>query len=527
VGAYRLSDIISAFWRRLWILLLTAGLIGPLALAIAYFLPPKFQSTATVLVESQQVALATSTVTVAAAERLQVIQQRLMTRENLLDLIAKYNLYAERTDLSLTEKVELVRSDTSFNTIPVPGAPRGTASVLAFTITFTSAKSSLTAQVASELVTKILEANAKARTDRASETLGYFDQEVKRLSDALGVVEAGITRFKNENEKALPESLAFRRQELSNIKTRMATRDNTRLGYTDQKQALEDALRTGQIGALSGQPLSREEQDLLALRNQLVQSQATLAESHPTIIALKARIAALEKVVAPSNDNASAQASLAVQRTQQQITLLERQIALLDEQQQADATYQKELEASIAATPQVEITLNALLRKQTQLQQEYDIAVNKRNAASEGERLEVNQQAERFELVEPPQVPERPVSPNRPLIAAGGIAGSVMLGLGLMALFELLNTSIRTAHALEYRTGLRPVVTIPYVMTRSERLRRRLRWGGFVLLFLVAIPAALYAVDRYYLPLGTLLERLVSRTGIDGMIRLIEIRLGR
>lgn len=527
MGGYRLSDIWSILRRRFWLLLLSMATIGPLAVAIAYFLPPKFISTATIVVESQQIALVTSTVTVGTAERLQLIRQQLMTRENLLDLITKFGLYAERSDLTPSEKVEELRQNTAFSTITAPGAQRGTGAVLAFTISFTGSRAAVTASVANEFVTKILDENSRARTDRATETLSYFDQEVKRLSDALGAAEAEITRFKNENQDALPTSLGFRQGELSTVQGRLFQRQQSRLTLDEQRRTLEEALRSGQVGTLAGQPLTQEERDLLTLRNLLTQRQAVLADSHPEIANLKARIAALEKVVAPGSGTASAQASAAVQRTQAQIDLLAKQIALLDEQQERDEAYRRKLEVSIAATPQVEITLNALLRRQAQLQNEYDAAVTKRVSASQGERLEVNQQAERFVLVEPPQVPDRPTSPNRPLIAAGGVMASVVIGLGLMVLAELLNQSIRTPQMLEHRTGLRPVVTLPYIMTGRERTARRLRLALVLLVCLVAIPGALWAVDSFYLPLDVLFDRLADRTGLNGLIRVIEIRLGR
>jgi polysaccharide biosynthesis transport protein len=525
-GPYQLSDLVSAFRRRFWLMVLSVGLIAPIALAVAYFMPAKYRSEALILVESQQISLVESTVTASAAERLQLIRQKLMTRENLLELIGKFDLYADRTDMSPTEKVALVRANTQIEPIVLAGQPRN--ALLSFTISFTASSGPVAARVANEFVSKVISENVRNRQDRAEGTLAYFQQEVETLSARLGEIEATITRYQNANEGALPDSLEFRREELSNLQEREFQRAQNRLALVEQKRGLEEALRTGRLATtLPQQQLTQEERDLQALRNTLLQRRAVLAETHPEIVAIKRRIEALEQAVAPSSDPAAGERSSALQRIAAEIALLDQQIALLDRQQAEDDATKAALVASIAATPQVAMEINRLERQYTQLQGQYSAAVARLAAAREGAVLEDKQQGERFEVAEQPQVPDRPYSPNRPVIAAGGVAFSVMVGLGLMVLFELMNTSIRTAHALEYRTGLKPVVSIPYVRTRGERRRRLMRWLGMVLLLVAVISAILYAIDQFYLPLDALVDRIAQKLGIDSVLRIIEIRLGR
>ncbi|RMF35269.1 MAG: hypothetical protein D6754_13560, partial [Alphaproteobacteria bacterium] len=420
MGAYRLSDIWSAFRRRFWLLVLSVGLISPLALALAYFLPPKYDASAQILVEAPSTTLLNTTLTVPPAQRLAEIEHKLMARKAVLELIDKFGLYADRPDLSTSEKVDLVRRNTRFEAIPPPNASPRSGAVLSFSVSFTSDKPYLTAEVANELVERIMAENLRARTEQAEGTLSFLEKEAARLSRALAEVEAEITTFKNEHEKALPNSLPFRRQEVSNVKNRMFNRDQSRLALAEQLRNLREALQSGQIGLMTGQ-MTQAERDLQTLRNQLLQSQATLADSHPTIIALKKRIEVLDRVVAQQNNSATAQASRARQQAEQQIALLEKQIALSDRQQQADAAYLKDLEESIALTPKLEIELNRMLRRQAQLQAEYDAVIAKRNVASTDRQLEAGRKSERFVLIESARPPEGPTSPNRPLIAAGGV----------------------------------------------------------------------------------------------------------
>ena len=62
-------------------------------LALAW--PPTYRSTGTILIEQQEIPtdLVRSTVTSYADERVQIISQRVMTTQNLLEIIRRYELY--------------------------------------------------------------------------------------------------------------------------------------------------------------------------------------------------------------------------------------------------------------------------------------------------------------------------------------------------------------------------------------------------------------------------------------------------
>jgi polysaccharide biosynthesis transport protein len=103
---------LSVLRRRLLVMLLAFATLAGAAFAVAILLPPVFQSQAKIIVESQQIPadLVRSTVTGLADERLQVIEQRITTRDVLLGLVDKFNLFAEdREKLTPTEQVELMR----------------------------------------------------------------------------------------------------------------------------------------------------------------------------------------------------------------------------------------------------------------------------------------------------------------------------------------------------------------------------------------------------------------------------------
>lgn len=95
-----LFDYIGILRRRALLILVTFSGVFALAVAVALLAPPVYQSTGTILIESQQIPtdLVQATVTTFADERIETIKQRVMTRDNLLRTIAKHKLFEDRQD---------------------------------------------------------------------------------------------------------------------------------------------------------------------------------------------------------------------------------------------------------------------------------------------------------------------------------------------------------------------------------------------------------------------------------------------
>lgn len=529
-SAFPLNEIFSAIKRRLWLLILCVVIVTPIGLVTAVSLPSKYSSTAKILIEGQQIPdrLVRSTVVVSAAERMALLQQRLLTRQNLLDLADRMNLFAGQPNLSRTQIANRVRSAIKIRNIRLQSG-RGPALSAAFTITYSSVDPGEAARVANELVSMALEQNIENRSQRATETRLFLQNKVQELAAELVALEQAIAEFKVENETTLPDSLRTRRTELSTIRSRRFQLQRDIIQLEDRQLALEDSLRFGGAG---GQ-LSPEEADLRNLRRELTKISAVYAASHPDVRRINSRIKALEDALAERLAEADAERaakeaakeaaveageetgeevrSIAKRAALRELASIERQITSINAEIERIDERIDTLISSIAATPQVGIALVGLQRQQANISAQYQDAVRKEAAAADGEELEINRQGERFRVLEPAQVPENPDWPPRKLIALGGAGGSVALGAFLMLAAELRNQSVRTAGQIERRLDLRPLVTIPMVQTRHDARRRFLIIGAVVLALLLTLGVALFLLDRFYLPLDLLLETLIER----------------
>src|ERR1019366_8700110 len=99
-----------------------------------------------------------------------------------------------RNFLSATQVVELMRKDTTIAPLAQPLAfsqvRRDENPTIVFTVSFDSSDPQTAAQVANELVTRILNEDLRDRTSRASDTTKFLAREVQKLLADNAVVEA-------------------------------------------------------------------------------------------------------------------------------------------------------------------------------------------------------------------------------------------------------------------------------------------------------------------------------------------------
>lgn len=530
-SGFQVGEIFGAVRRRFWLLAVSIIVVTPIVLVIALLLPPYYSSTARILVQSQQIPseLVQSTVQVAAVERLALIQQRLTTRENLLAMADRLQIYENNTQMSRTEIVADLRQSIEVEEILLRQNrnSRVAAQAAAFTVTYASRNPVMAARVANELVTMVLQENLETRSRRASETRQFLDKKTRDLASAINQIETEIAAFKAQNAASLPGSLSSRQAEYRDLQLRKFGLEQQKVTLEEQLNALRAAVETGIPVDGSRPETSPSELELEQMRRKLSQARGVYSDSHPTIRGLRSRIASmeaamlaekLEAVAVAGPTTAEERAKLMLSNQERNVALTERQLQLIDRQISEIGDRVQKLIESIERTPDTEIALAQLLRRSVELVAQHKDASRKSAVAADGEELEVNRQAERYEIIEQAQIPEEPDSPPRKLIAAGGFGGSIAIGLGLMFLFEFMNRSIHTSRQLARQVGLEPIVTIPLIRTPRENVRRRVVFVG-TLLGLGGIATLMGAGIHYFVtPIDTLVTNLLDDTNLTPIV---------
>ena len=518
---FDIRTYVNILRRRYLLLIIPALLVFTLAVATAYMLPRVYNATALILVESQQIPndLARTTVTTASSEQMELIQQRLMARSNLLEIARNLNLYSEEQKrLSPTEIAEFMRE-----AIQIEPLSRGNTSkrnrgaqAHAFSISFDYGNPQIAARVANELVKLIVEQNIRSRMSRASETHKFFELQVEEIEKKMAVQEAAIIEFKSKNESALPESMAYRRTLLTELQSRIPEIDQKLQVLEAQKEFLTP---TGNSTVLDDAGNSVED-ELAAQRARLRLLQASYSDRHPAVKKARKRVAALEKAT-----QTDASAKLQPRETNEQpprisrevaakLTAIEQEMRALREQKGKEAERIAELEKAVLQTPQVEIALNALTREYESLEHRLGQARAKMAEAATGEQLEEDRQAERFEIIEPATAPTAPAKPDRRKIVLAGLFVSLAAGIGMVLLFELLDQSIRDGADLQKRLQIRPLTTVPLVYTAEDKASKTRKLWIFVAVGVLSVCAVALMVHVFVQPIDLILAKILQKAGI-------------
>ena len=209
---------------------------------------PIYRAEGRILVESPEIPpdLVHPTITEVANERVQVIQQRITARDNLMDVVNKYNLFPrEREWMSGTELLDLIRSRMEIKPVALDAQTSPNNPTIAFTLSFDYEVPAIAQRVANEFLTSILSEDAATRTNNASATTKFLDKEVKRLQAEHDAVVAQIASAKlrpPDQDQSQSEEAKAQIAELASAQTALlqATSDLFRRTSDCKKSAEEN-----------------------------------------------------------------------------------------------------------------------------------------------------------------------------------------------------------------------------------------------------------------------------------------------
>ena len=556
-----LRDYIDAFRRRRTSILITALAIFVIGVTAALLWPPTYKSTATILIEEQEIpsALVQSTVTSYATQRIETISQRVMTRANLLEVIEKYGLYEKERQRETSEEIiDRMREDIGLNMVSAdvidPRSGRPMPATIAFTLSFSGKDPAKAQKVASELTSLYLSENLKTRTAKADETYQFLSAESKRLNTRIAELEAELADFKEAHVYSLPELKELTTSLMDRTDREMSDATNQLRTLEDRKIYLQSQLSTLEPFGddVEMNPAAR----LKALRTQYIALATQYSPNHPDVLRLKREIRGLERETGLVDDTEEKLAQLDTLRTQlaeakekysddhPDVIKLNKNIAAVEAslretpqdtsvpqrtpdnpayvnlQAQLDSTLADikamktkkaqleerltDYEQRLTEMPQVEREYRRLLRDYETTTAKYREIHAKQMEAQVGQQLEQERKGERFTLIDPAALPEEPISPNRPAIVFLSLVFAIGGGVGLAAVGESLDSSVRGIKGVTAVLGVAPLAMIPLRQTTNDRRRQTRRKLLVVSAAVSGIVIVLLLAHFFWTPLDVL-----------------------
>jgi polysaccharide chain length determinant protein (PEP-CTERM system associated) len=457
----RFRHLLHAPLRRPLMVLVPWASILLLSIAALFVLPKKYKSSTLILVESEKVpdSFVANIATQSRGRSLDTIKPEILSRTRLERVLQETQPFPEIA--SETRAVEVMRAATSVNSSGSDG----------FTIEFVHKDPHKAQQVTDRLTTLFIEETIKSREQQVE---GAVDFLVAQVNDARGELEKkdeALRQYKEGRMGRLPEQLQTNLATMGMLQQEMRTVEESLVFARERQEALARGAARSLAPGGSGSAATGTD-DVAALRSQLATLRARYTDEHPDVQSLRTRIARIEARLAaiPADNGTGAVDASTVNREQLDRANLE--IRKLEDRR-------ADLESRIAAirtrvdeTPRTEQELANLKRDYDKLNENYVALLSKQLEAQMAGRLEQRWKGDRFRVLDPASLPERPYSPKPlPIVGLGVILG-LLVGLGAALVAEHLDPTVKDSEDLQGLLDYPILARIPHLSVLNDTRTR-------------------------------------------------------
>jgi polysaccharide chain length determinant protein (PEP-CTERM system associated) len=514
-------DYIEIVKRRKKSILLPTAIIFALAATLSLVMTPEYKSTSTILIEEQEIPrdYIVSTVAGYAEQRLQTINQRVMSATKLLEIINKYNLYSDLRKRKTNEEIiEKMRKDIKLETVSAevddPRAGRSAKVTIAFTISYVGVNPGTVQQISNVLASLYLEENLKVRGQQSEGAAKFFQEEMQRVQVKMADLDGKLAAYKERNVTTLPDLTQTNLQELYRVE------QNTEQ-LNDQLKTLKEkeiSLKT-QLAGIPTDAETQEKTRLNELRVKLVNLRSRVSDEYPDVVKLKQEIAELEKKSRDKKQDVTAGTvgkadNLSYVTIEAQLSGTRSEIESVKRQIDASVRKRDDYRRRIAVSPKVEEGYKALFIERTNTQAKYDDLMKKYMEANVAQGLEKGQMGERFTLIDPARLPETPVRPNIPVFLLAGLVLGVTAGGGFAAFGEASDKAAYTVDTLARTLSVPLLLGIPEIVSPREITRRKKRRNVIIIATVLLIIVAVVAFNYLVMDLDVFWAKLQRRLSL-------------
>lgn len=400
---------------------------------------------------------------------------------------------------------------------------------IAFTIAFQAEDPRSAQGVTSDLADRFLSYHKAARKEQAAEVSQFLEREAEVIRAELAQLEESLAGFKQEELRQLPELMGMNLQLFEKTEQNIEQTEERIRSLQDRIDSLRSELSltepyeevvteegttllsaADRLSSLTAQylrisaryspehpdvrRLSREirvlaEQtgkagradelmsELVRLQEELRQARQQYSESHPEVQQLESAVAAVQRgfqstfIAQDGGDEQELSRPPDNPRYVALQTQLESAESNLEAEQQKLATLNDKLteyEERLYQTPVVERDFKSLARGYDNALNKFAELKDKQMQARIAQELEGGSNAERWVMASAAYVPRMPESPNRLGILLLGCLLGLASGVGLVAISEYLDSSIRNSRMIANTLGHPPLAVIPQMSARRS-----------------------------------------------------------
>ncbi len=499
------------FWRMLkrrkWLILLPVLTMTLSIGYVVYRLPSVYESKTVLTVKPPTISedVVKSMTNADLTQRIETINQEVLSRSSLEPMIAKYKLFELERNAGVPTELIIERMRRN---IEVDLEKTDNEKLAAFRIAYRDRTPEAARNVTAELASKYVNAQVIDQQQIAKETGEFIDTQLAEKKQALDELEKNRLNIMMTNVETLPENdrgliaqldglrrreenLSKEIQGLNADKSRLG--DNIRslnrqiqlvedLGQKDIEEALvgtQDITKTPAYGELVRRRAELTA-ELQRLKQQYTDKMPMVVNTREKLAAIDDELAKLKatasRTVADAKRSSDRKAEMQKQalmiereKTESQVSNINAQIGQKEAAIQANNIQIAALEAKINTIPSVKVALESINNQYMSAKTSYDDLLKKKNDAQLQLSRDKNVQGETIRVVDAANLPKWPVAPKRELLT--GFGGSIGLAIGLLlaAFFELPRLfKIQSIEDAKHYTGLPLLASVPPLLTHHE-----------------------------------------------------------
>ncbi|MGH9928484.1 MAG: GumC family protein [Pyrinomonadaceae bacterium] len=512
------GEYVKIAWKRKWLIILPAIAIATAVSWVVLQLPDLYESSTLIVVKPSTLPNSVvPTITEDSLTRqINSIAQVVTSRSSLEPLIQKYDLY--KAERQRGEPMEVL-IDYMRTSIKVEVNTSRNDITNGFNITYRGRYAKTTQAVTSELASKYIDVQTQNTINSTSSAKQFIDQQVNQTKEELDAVDRQRLDFMQKNVGNLPSEAASLVGQLSGLREQQKAYISEVGRLQDRRSALTSQLALvrksseqskDDIAENTTDPKTTLAWAQLVARKADLESQLTrmlteLRPKHPDVLAKQAEVDSVKEAMAQmiTEWKARIQEKQDKLRDRPDLTVgnLESELQLVDGEAKRQQSMLGDIDGQISAVmarinnvPGAEVTLGALDRDYQTKKAQYDALLLQAQKIGLSADATSQQQGEGIQVVDPANLPARPVAPKRLVLMAAGVAAGLAFGLLLAGLVEAPRLlTIQTSEDAAHYTSLPVLMTVPELLTPAEAQsiprRRKLLLVTAVAAMFLAIPA--------------------------------------
>jgi len=470
------EDYIGIARRRWWIIVVPAVVFAIGAYTMSLFLASRYTSETVVLVEEPAVpeSLVKPVIGGDVNQRLATMQEQILSRTRLQQIIEKFGLYKEEAGRqSMEDMVARLRRSITVSAVR-PMAETRASGLPGFTVSVVASHAYIAQQICTEITSFFMQQNVLIRERRAEDTTQFLTKQLNESKRKLDEQDARLADFQRRYMGELPDQMQTNFSLLTGLASQLeATSQALNRAQQDkmfiQNQLDLQPLAQTAVSAPADPDMLQKQLESLQIRLAALQPQYT--EAHPDVRRLKKDIAQLQRKIEEESARRSQPAMVEkdavvaetphVQQLRAQLYQINRTIQEKTVEQSRVQQEISKLQGKLQLTPAIAQEYKALTRDYQTALNIYNDLLKKQNDSEMATDLERRQQGEQFRVLDPPSLPQRPTYPNRPVFGFGGFIGGLAFGLAIVFALEAQDTTFRTERDVERILKLPALAMIP------------------------------------------------------------------